>query len=100
MKVEVGDRYSSIPKRSFKNALIRLLEDQFKILGSHKVLELIADEILAYHSEIGEVQSGMVGYGSMEPSGGLTVGMNAPTPGEFETPEHQLVNMGGLFQRV
>ena len=51
MKVEVRDRYSSIPKRSFKNALIRLLEDQFKILGSHKVLQLIADEIEQLHKE-------------------------------------------------
>jgi len=51
MKVEVRDRYSSIPKRSFKNALIRLLEEQFKILGSHKVLQLIADEIEQLHKE-------------------------------------------------
>jgi len=51
MKVEPSDRYSSIPKRSFKNALIRLLEEQFKILGSHKVLQLIADEIEILHKE-------------------------------------------------
>jgi len=50
-KAEVRNRYESIPKRSFKNALIRLLEEQFKILGSHKVLQLIADEILNLHKE-------------------------------------------------
>ena len=48
---EARNRYESIPKRSFKNALIRLLEEQFKILGSHKVLQLIADEIENLHKE-------------------------------------------------
>ena len=51
MKTEIRNRYESIPKRSFKNALIRLLEEQFKILGSHKVLQLIADEIERLHKE-------------------------------------------------
>lgn len=51
MKAEVRNRYASIPKRSFKNALILLLEEQFKILGSHKVLQLIADEIEKLHKE-------------------------------------------------
>ena len=51
MKVKERDRYSSIPKRSFKNAIIRLLEEQFKILGSHKVLQLIADEMDRLHKE-------------------------------------------------
>ncbi len=50
-RTENRNRYESIPKRSFKNALIRLLEEQFKILGSHKVLQLIADEILSLHKE-------------------------------------------------
>ena len=48
---EARNRYESIPKRSFKKALIRLLEEQFKILGSHKVLQLIADEIENLHKE-------------------------------------------------
>jgi len=51
MKVEARNRYSSIPKRNFRNAIIRLLEDQFKILGSHKVLQMIADEIVELHKE-------------------------------------------------
>ena len=51
MKIEERDRYGSIPKRSFKNAIIRMLEEQFKILGSHKVLQLIADEIDRLHKE-------------------------------------------------
>lgn len=51
MKTEVRDRFASIPKRNFKNAIIRLLEEQFKIIGSHKVLQLVADELLLLHKE-------------------------------------------------
>lgn len=51
MKVKPGNRYSSIPKRNFRNAIIRLLEEQFKLLGSHKVLQLIAEEIVNMHKE-------------------------------------------------
>jgi hypothetical protein len=51
MKVESKNRYASIPKRNFRNAIIRLLEEQYKILGSHKVLQMIADEIVSLHKE-------------------------------------------------
>ncbi|MFQ5641810.1 MAG: DUF1670 domain-containing protein [bacterium] len=51
MKHEVRNRYESIPKRSFRNAIIRLLEEQYKILGSHKVLQMVADDIVALHRE-------------------------------------------------
>ena len=51
MKREVRNRYESIPKRSFRNAIIRLLEEQYKIIGSHKVLQMIADDIVGLHQE-------------------------------------------------
>ena len=51
MKVKSRNRYSSIPKRNFRNAIIRLLEEQFKVLGSHKVLQLIAEEVVNLHKE-------------------------------------------------
>lgn len=51
MKGPVRDRYASIPKRTFHNAIIRLLEEQFKLVGSHKVVQLIAEEIVALHKE-------------------------------------------------
>ena len=51
MKVKGRNRYSSIPKRNFRNAIIRLLEEQFKVVGSHKVLQLIAEEIVNLHKE-------------------------------------------------
>ncbi|MFQ6094021.1 MAG: DUF1670 domain-containing protein [bacterium] len=42
---KLADRYESIPKRDFKAALIRLLEEEYKILGSRRVLTMLADDI-------------------------------------------------------
>jgi cell division protein FtsZ len=67
---------------------------------SRSFMATIADEILAYHSDVGTVQpSGLTGYGSLQTSDPLTVGMNAPAPG-CPTADHELVNMGGMFQRI
>lgn len=49
MKVKGTSRYESIPKRNFRNAIIRLLEKQYKLVGSHKVLQMIADDIVELH---------------------------------------------------
>lgn len=51
MKAKGRNRYESIPKRSFRNAIIRLLEEQYKIIGSHKVLQMIADDLVTLHRE-------------------------------------------------
>ncbi len=51
MKTEVRNRYESLPKRNFRTAIIRLLEEQYKILGSHKVLAMVADDIMQLHRE-------------------------------------------------
>ena len=51
MKTKHRNRYASIPKRSYHNAVIRLLEEQYKIVGSHKVLQMIADDIVTLHKE-------------------------------------------------
>lgn len=51
MRANERNRYESIPKRSFRSAVIRLLEEQYKIIGSHKVLQMIADDILSLHKE-------------------------------------------------
>ena len=45
------DRYESINKRNFRNALIHLLENNYKILGSRKLLDLLADDIEDLHQE-------------------------------------------------
>jgi len=51
MKVESRNRYESIPKRNFRNSIIKLLEDNYKLVGSHKVIQMIADDIVALHQE-------------------------------------------------
>lgn len=51
MKPDMRCRYESLPKRNFRNAIIRLLEQQYKLLGSHKVLQMIADDIIELHRE-------------------------------------------------
>jgi len=39
------DRYESINKRNFRSALIHMLENEYKLLGSRKILEMLADDI-------------------------------------------------------
>lgn len=51
MKSKPLNRYESIPKRSFRNSIIRLLEENYKLLGSHKVIQMIADDIVNLHNE-------------------------------------------------
>ena len=45
------DRYESINKRNFRSSVINLLENEYKILGSHKVLEMLAEDIENLHRE-------------------------------------------------
>lgn len=47
----IRDRYESINKRNLKNALINLLETDYKILGSRKILDMLADDIEDLHRE-------------------------------------------------
>ena len=46
------DRYESVQKRGFRAALIRLLETEYKIIGSHRVLATLADDIEQLQREI------------------------------------------------
>jgi len=45
------DRYESINKRNFHSAVINLLENEYKILGSRKILGMLADDIENLHRE-------------------------------------------------
>jgi len=45
------NRYDSIPKRNFRNAIIKLLEEEYKMVGSHKVIQLVANDINDLHKE-------------------------------------------------
>jgi len=58
------DRYESINKRDFRSALIYLLENEYKILGSHKILQMLADDIMNLHKEFHPKQTD-VGYGEI-----------------------------------
>ena len=45
------NRYESIPKRSYFNSIVKLLEDEYKIVGSKKVIMMIATDIEQLHKE-------------------------------------------------
>lgn len=45
------NRYESIPKRSYYNAIVKLLEEEYKIIGSRKVVMMIAEDIEQLHKE-------------------------------------------------
>ena len=63
MKVKSLNRYESIPKRSFRNGIIRFLEENYKLIGSHKVIQMIADDIVELHKEFyPEVDKGGFGH--------------------------------------
>lgn len=48
---ENRDRYESINKRDFRNALIHLLENEYKLVGSRKVIEMMSEDIEDLHNE-------------------------------------------------
>lgn len=51
MKNGQRNRYASIPKRNFHNAIVQLLEKEYKLVGSHKVVSMIADDVVELHRE-------------------------------------------------
>ena len=58
------DRYESINKRNFHSGIIKLLENEYKVLGSRKVLEMLADDIENLHREYYPVKE-QVGFGEI-----------------------------------
>jgi hypothetical protein len=46
-----GNRYESIPKSNYYNSIVRLLENEYKIIGSHKVVQMIAGDIVELHKD-------------------------------------------------
>jgi hypothetical protein len=59
---KLPDRYKSINKRDFKTSLIRMLETEYKLVGSHRVLAMLADDVeqlhQEYHPQKNRLQSG------------------------------------------
>jgi hypothetical protein len=60
----IRDRYETINKRDFKSALINLLESQYNVIGSRRVIEALSEDIEDLHNEF-YPQSGRVGYGEI-----------------------------------
>jgi hypothetical protein len=58
------DRYESINKRNFRSGIINLLENEYKIMGSRKILQILADDIENLHREYYPKQE-QVGFGEI-----------------------------------
>ena len=50
-RINAHDRFESVAKRDFKSALIRLLEQEYKVLGSRRILLMLADDLEQLHQE-------------------------------------------------
>jgi Protein of unknown function (DUF1670) len=50
-KINNRSRYESIPKRDFQQAIIRLLEEEYKMMGSHRIIEMLSEDIMQLHQE-------------------------------------------------
>lgn len=61
---QARDRYESINKRNFRSAIINLLENEYKIIGSRKILQILADDIENLHREYYPRQD-QVGFGEI-----------------------------------
>jgi len=61
---QTRDRYESINKRNFRSAIINLLENEYKILGSRKIIEMLADDLEDLHREYYPKQE-QVGFGEI-----------------------------------
>lgn len=69
MKGYYGDRrdlFSSLEKRSFRSALLRLLESEYKLIGSRRVLNALADDIESLQEEYfphkDRFEAGVIGW--------------------------------------
>jgi hypothetical protein len=82
MKINSVNRYESIGKRNFRSAIIRLLETEYKLVGSHRVIAMIAEDIYKLHQEfypdidekrLGHIVWRTTGVTSKKPSYGTKV---------------------------
>lgn len=58
------DRYESINKRNYQQAIINLLESEYKVLGSRKIIAMLADDIENLHREYYPSKN-QVGFGEV-----------------------------------
>ena len=55
----VRDRFEALTKRSYRQAIVHMLETEYKIVGSHRVLEQLAEDVEALNREYFGEQSKM-----------------------------------------
>ena len=55
----VRDRFEALTKRSYRQAIVHLLETEYKIIGSHRVLEQLAADVESLNREYFGEQSKM-----------------------------------------
>ena len=55
----VRDRFEALTKRSYRQGIVHLLESEYKILGSHRVLEQLAEDVEGLNREYFGEQSKM-----------------------------------------
>lgn len=48
---QLRDRYATVGRRDFASAIEHLLETEFKLVGSHRVIRMIAQAVLELHRE-------------------------------------------------
>jgi hypothetical protein len=63
-KTVMRDRFENISKRNFRQALNHLLENDYKIVGSHKILELLSEDIEELQREF-NYSKDKIGYGEI-----------------------------------
>lgn len=60
----VRDRYEAITKRTYKQGVVHLLETDYKILGSHRVLDQLAEDLEQlhqhYYGDAGKMSPGVL----------------------------------------
>jgi hypothetical protein len=58
------DRYATVGRRDFRAALEHLLETEFKLVGSHRVIRLIVDAVVElqreFYPEYRQLESGTI----------------------------------------
>lgn len=55
----VRDRFEALTKRSYRAAIVHMLETEYKIVGSHRILQLLAEDVEALNREYFGEQSKM-----------------------------------------
>ena len=48
---QLSDRYATVGRRDFAVAIEHLLETEFKLVGSHRVIRMIAQSVIELHQE-------------------------------------------------